>query len=250
MTGAPCLPGHPGLGQFNRLTRHFDLGEPPFFGQIFCRMPITIARRKIHPAINPGRVFAQGLLDDTHRLDKIAPVHRAQHAQATDAVTDRNLIRSLLLILGLHQLVDGQSRFGQALLDPGERQGQGRATAFQPARQLSDKSAGHRRIRVRHVGNHQNQAFCIIFRRLGHQVGPPAGHAALNPARSNQYRNPAQVLDHRQPQHDRNRPQFANFQGRDGLIGGNKAAERFVINPSIAMRHGFQRNVVNPWPAG
>ena len=90
---------------------------------------------------------------------------------------------------------------------------------------------------------------------LDHPVRPELGQTALFPASGDADPDPAQILDDGQTQHDGDRPQLAEAQVGDGLVGGDEAAQRFRINPSVAMRHGFQGNVVHArmadrWPAG
>ena len=46
------------------------------------------------------------------------------------------VVGGLLLALPLDQLLDGQTGLGEPLLDPGERQGQGRALSLQPPRKF------------------------------------------------------------------------------------------------------------------
>ena len=104
-------------------------------------MAVAVAGGKIHPAIDAFRIFPQGLLDDAQGLDDLGPVRRAQIPQAADAVADGDLNGGLLLVLRLHQLRYSQARFGEALLDPGQRQAQGGAVALQ---------AGIRAYRVLH----------------------------------------------------------------------------------------------------
>jgi hypothetical protein len=41
-------------------------------------MPVTVASGEIHVAINPLGVLAKLQLDDAHRLDELAPIHRAE----------------------------------------------------------------------------------------------------------------------------------------------------------------------------
>ena len=107
---------------------------------------VAVARGEIHRARRRRRILAQRLLDDAHRLDELAPVHRAEEAQAADAVADRDLVGGLLLGLRLHQLLDRQARLGEPLLDPGERQRQrrrsGPAGGARAPRRTSSSSAG------------------------------------------------------------------------------------------------------------
>ncbi len=95
-------------------------------------VPVPVARRKVHRAVDAGRIFPQLVLDDTHRFDELAPVERAQQAQAADRVADRHLSACLFLRLHLHELVDREPRLGQPLLDPREWQRQCGALPLQP----------------------------------------------------------------------------------------------------------------------
>ena len=77
---------------------------------------------------NPSRhklpgILTQSLFDNTHRLDKLTPVHRCQESETADAVAYGNLIGGLLLVLRLHQLVNRKAGVGELLFDPGKRQG-------------------------------------------------------------------------------------------------------------------------------
>ncbi len=117
---------------------------------------------------------------------------------------------------------------------------------MQAARQFRDERRRHRRFRVRHVGDHQNQILRILTRDFRQRFRPANGQIAFLSARRDSHRNPAQVLDQRQAQHDRNRPQLTQAQGRHGLIGGDEAAQAVRVDASIAMRDGFQRDVVYP----
>ena len=119
-----------GARQFDRLTSHLALLQSAIFCDRFDCMAVAVAGGKIHPAIDAFRIFPQSLLDNAQGLDKLAPIQRAKHPQAADAVADGDLNGGLLLVLRLHQLRDSQARFGEALLDPGQRQGQGGAVAL------------------------------------------------------------------------------------------------------------------------
>ena len=107
--------------------------------QALDHMAVVVAGGKVHGAVHRGRVFAQGLLDDAHALDKLAPVGGREQAQAADAVADRHLVGRLLLGFQLDQVLDAQARFRQQLFDPGQRQGQRGALALQAPSQFGDE---------------------------------------------------------------------------------------------------------------
>ena len=66
------------LRQLDGFSRHFDFRERTVTGEGFNDVAITIARRKIHLAVNIGRLAAQRLLDQTERFDEFLPIDRAQ----------------------------------------------------------------------------------------------------------------------------------------------------------------------------
>src|ERR1039457_7213209 len=99
-------------------------------------MAVAIAGEEIHVAVHPSRIKEQRLLDLAGRLDKLAPVQRAQQAQAIDSMTDGDLVRGLILALDLDQLLDGKSLVREPLLKPGPRQVHRRALAGQALGEL------------------------------------------------------------------------------------------------------------------
>ena len=58
-------------------------------------------------------------------------------------------------------------------------------------------------------------------------------------------RDATQVLDQREPQHDRNRPQLAQQQRLDRLVGGNEAHQRAATDRAVAVRDELQREVID-----
>ncbi len=208
-------------------------------------MPVAVTGREVHTAIRVWRVLAQRLLDAAHGLDEYAPVHRAQRAQAPDRVADRNLVCRLLLGFRLHQLFDRQARFGESLLDPGQRQRQGETVILEAAHELGDERAHHRRIRARHVGDHEYQALGIAFRDGRHLVRPALRLDRVQAGGRDPGADTAQVLDQRQPQHDRNRPELAQRELRDGLVGRDEARERARVDAAVTVGYRLERDVVH-----
>ena len=133
--------------------------------------------------------------------------------------------------LRLHQLLDRQPVLGESLLDPGQRQCQRRALALQAARELRHERARHRRVRTRHVGDHQDQALRILLRDLQHPVGPRIGQVAIDRRRRERDAHATQVLDQRQPQHDRDGPQLAQLERCHRLVGRDEARQALPHRP-------------------
>ena len=59
--------------------------------------------------------------------------------EAADRVADRDLVGRLLLRFGADQLLDRPAGLGETLLDPGERQREGRTTSLQAACKFGDE---------------------------------------------------------------------------------------------------------------
>jgi hypothetical protein len=66
---------------------------------------------------------------------------------------------------------------------------------------------------------------------------------------------PAQVLDQDNAQRDRNRPQLADRQRLDALIGGDKAAQDVGVEVAVSMGdkgpgHPENARIASEWPVG
>ena len=116
---------------------------------------------------------------------------------------------------------------------------------MQPACQFCNERTARRRLRARHVGDGQHQALGVAFDDVGQAVGPLLGHVAIAPIDDDAGANAAQVLDQCQPEHDRDRPQFTKTQWCDGLVGDDETAQAFLINATVAVRDGVERQVID-----
>ena len=236
--------------QLDGLARNVAFGERAALRDLLDDVPIAVAGREVHPAVEPARIFPQLLLDGAHRLDKLAPVHRTQKAQAADGIADRDLFAGLFLRFHLDQLLDRLARLGKSLLDPREGQGERCAVSLQQARQLGDERTHHRRVRARHVGDHENETLRIVLGDLQHLVGPRRGPAPVDRAPRDPGADTAQVLDQRQPQHDGNGPQLAERQRRHRLVGGHETRQAFGVDPAVPVGDRLEREVVHTRQAG
>ena len=115
---------------------------------------------------------------------------------------------------------------------------------LQTPRQHRHKRVRQRRIRPRHVGNHQNQAFRVFLGGFAHLIGPGVGLIAFDHADRHPRTDAPQILDQRQTQHDRNGPQLAQLEVGGFLVRRYIAIQDFRVHPPVTMRDGFHRNVV------
>ncbi len=238
----------PGLGlvrKLDRLARNLDLGQAAEAREALHHVPVPVARGEIHRRIDRIGILAQLLLHRAHAFDELAPVHRAEEPQAADAVADRHLVGRLALRFRMDELLDGRAGFGEALFDPRERQRKRGALTLQAARELGHERAAHRRVRARHVGHDQDQAFGVFLCHDHHLVGPGLGLAALEHRGCDARAHPAQVLDQRKAQHDRDRPQLAEAQVAGLLVGRDETVEAFGVDAPVAVSDRFERDVVD-----
>jgi len=93
----------------------------------------------------------------------------------------------------------------------------------QAARQLGDKGTG--------IGGSERAMSAIPVsgswdrsRGMDHPIRPGIRPGSAPPSRGNAHPDAAEILDHTQAQHDRDRPQLAR-RSTERLVGGDKAAE-------------------------
>ena len=106
------------LGQLDGAERHVRFGPPAMPGDGLDRMAIAITCGKVHGAVNPRRVGAQGLFDHAQLFDKLPPVRGAEEAKAGNGMTHGHLVGRLVLAFQMHELLNGQTLFGQPLFEP------------------------------------------------------------------------------------------------------------------------------------
>ncbi len=90
------MPCRPGSRQLDGMARHGLLGHPAGLRDLLDHVAVAVTTGKIHSGVGLTRIRAQGRFDQAHALDELAPVHGAEQAQTADAITDGDLIGSLL----------------------------------------------------------------------------------------------------------------------------------------------------------
>ncbi len=147
-------------------------------------------------------------------------------------------------------MLDRLVRLGQPLLDPGQGKRQGRTLPLQPPDEFRYERRRHRGFGARHVGNHQNEALGILSCNLYDLIRPGVGKVTVHPAGGDVHPDAAKILDQRQPQHDRDGPQFSQLEIGDRLVGCDETPETLGIDPAISVGDRLQGDVINPRKAG
>ena len=246
---APLLPGTV-RGQLDGALRDLRFRELAVPGQELDRMAIAIAGRKIHLAVNVGRVGAQGRLDQAQGLHELLPVHGAQETQTGNAVADGNLVGRLVLTLQMDQLFDGQPLFHEPLFEPAAREMQHRTVPRQTLAKFRHERTGEGQIGFRHVRHHHHEVGRVLLRHVLQAIHPQVRQIAILPGDGQPGGDALEVFNQPQPQHDGNGPQLAQFQGCHRLVGGDEGAERSRINLRIHVRDQFEHDVVNARQSG
>ncbi len=237
-------------GQLQRDGGNPFLGDAAAAGDLLHHVAIGIAGAEVHLRVDGHGVFAEPLLDHAHVFDKGAPIHGGQEAQAADAVADGHLVGGLLLPLGGHQFFDTLPGCRCPLFQPGDGHGPRAAATLQRTGQLGDECAGQRRLGARHVRHHQDHIGGGVGGRTVEIISPLRGQAPVFSIAHHPRGHAPQVLQQCQAQHDGNGPQFAQAQRREGLIGGDEAAQRIAVDASIAVRDGLHRKLIYTWQPG
>jgi hypothetical protein len=143
-------------------------------------------------------------------------------------------------------VLDRLAVLGEPLLEPRDREHQRGPLPLQPAGELGDERVGQRRVRLDHLGEHEDHAG---RRRRGgreHALDPAGGALAVTPPGGDAGGDAAQVLDEREAQHDRDGPQLAERQRLDRLVGRDERPEALAVDPAVRVRDELERDVVDP----
>ena len=187
--------------------------------------------KSIRP-VRPRRIVAQDLFDQADALEKQRPVCRRQQPHAADDVADPDLVRRLAIVLAPDHLV---RRILLGLERPMQRfpRGRGRRGLIaEPLQELDDERcleapglpAGFAKRTTDHLLG------------LGHRIGEDQTPAARRLATAVRFDDvaceDAQFLHQREPQHDGDRPDFADRERGAALIRDDKADQRLEIEPA------------------
>ena len=160
-------------------------------------------------------------------------------------MSDRDLVRRLILALQLDQLLDRQALLRQPLLQPAAREGQHRILLGQALTEFRHERTRHGRIGFRQIGHHHDEMAGVGFKLVLQAVHPLAGEVPVLACDGQAADHPLQIFNQAEPQHHGNGPEFAQLQGGGGLIGGDEGAQRLRLDLRVDMRDQLQDDVVH-----
>src|SRR5262245_23150810 len=119
------------------------------------------------------------MFDRTERLDEFLPINATKQAQTDNAVTNRDLVGSLILTLLIKQLFDGEALFAQSLFEPAPRQMKRGIETGKTRAKFRHERARQRGIRLGHFGDDNDQTRRSYFCDLMQTQNPLVGDVAL-----------------------------------------------------------------------
>ena len=189
-------------GRINRALSNLDFGVPRTSRKFFDRVPVAIARGKVHRGKVAGG--AQHGIDRAHALEKIRPVNRRQQAHARDHVADGNVHRALPLMHLTDDLVCRGSLRRQPLVQPPQRRRHLGILIAQALNHLHRE--GRRQRRLIQILEHCLGRLRVAAVRSQQPVRQQVGMAAFRTAVAHLFSQAPQVFDQHDPKRNRDRP--------------------------------------------
>jgi hypothetical protein len=224
----------PGLaGQRHRLVRHVQFRPRRTTGQLLDGLPVLVARGEIHGSESGSR--SEGLVHQTHALEKLRPADGRHPPHAGDDVPDGDVRRGLSLMHLTHDFALGSPLGGQGLVQPVEGRCDRQRLVTEPLQQLHGERTGQG------GGAKTAQHIVRALRRSAAQAQQTIRHliCACAPlaGADDKLRQPSQVLQEGDAKVDRDCPEFTDAEGLDALVCPNESLERLHVEPTVGMGH-------------
>ncbi len=194
-------------------------------------MAVEVTRREIHR--REVAVRRQRDIDQADALEELGPVDGRHLAHAGDDVAHGDVHRALFLVFLAHDLVGGRPLRRQAVVEPAQHRRHRGVLIAQALHQLDRKGAGHDRLRELAQGRVEQRGGgdAVGENAIGEGIGGLAGGATAHDPLG----GAAQVLDQHDAQRDRHRPELADGQRLDALVGVHEARQGLGIEAAVGM---------------
>ena len=237
----PDLSGRLARGRvLGRAASDLLLGEPAALRELLDAVAVAVARREIH--VRDVRPAAQLALDQAHALEEVPPVDGREQPHARDDVAHRDVERRLLPVLGRDQLVAVHARARDPFLDPAQRRNLLRIVIAKALDELNHECRLQPIVRGETDG-----ALALRIRLLDEdRVGERIRGLLLGAAHDDRLGETPQVLREHQAQRDGERPQLADRERLDVLIGRDEASQRLDVDPAVRVLDVGPGDAVDP----
>ena len=238
----PARVPHPGAFRVERRRpRDVELGPTRAARELFDRVAIAVAGREVHRAVARGR--PEDAVDEADALEELRPVERRHQGHAQDHVAHRHVGGGLPLVLDPNDLVGRRPLGGQTLIQPQERGGDGRILIAQALDEL-DGERGHERALAEPL-QPDRRRINRVAADAEHVVREGVGLLARGAPPHDRLRHAAEILDEHDPDRDRDRPELADRERLDTLVGVDEAAQRLGVQAAVGVRHERPRQAVD-----
>ncbi len=233
---AAVLAGWPGrsregFGRGHGRIGHLGLGQGAAARQLLDGAAVEIAGGKIHLLKAAARL--EHVVDQAEALEQLRPVDIRNQPHAGDDVADRDAGGDLPLVLIADHGVGGGALASELLVQPGQRRGYAGILVAQSMHELNQEAVGilggpmGRQDDIGRLGG--------LARGAQQAIGDGVGLLASGPAVDDPLGDAPQVFDQHDAQGDGHRPQLADGQRLDLLIGAQIAAQHFGIEQAVGV---------------
>ncbi len=211
--------------------RHLDLRPTRTPREHLDPGPVLVPGREIH-----GGESGNGAQDFVHEADALeepGPVDGGYPSHAGDDVPDGDVGRGLRLVLLGHHLVGRGALRSQMLVEPGQDRHDGEILAAKPLDELYGERAGQGGVAQASqdaVGTLDRPA-AEAHQAIRRLIGPGPLLAGVD----DQLRQASKVLHERHAKVDGDRPEFADGQRLDTLVGKDESPDCLHLEPAVGM---------------
>ena len=212
--------------------RHLQLVVAASPGELLDGVSIPVPRREVH--LGHAGPVAESLVNQADAFEEIGPVGRRQEAHARDDVANRRVVGDLLLVLLAHDLLGRGSVLLESAVEPLERGRDRRVLLAQALDELDGEG-----LRERRALQHREDRAPLGLGDAGRaeqSVGDPVRSVPRGPPRRDPLREPPEILDEDQSQRDRQRPELADRERLDPLVGPHESPEGLELDPAVGVR--------------
>ena len=210
-------------GALDRLQREQELAVAGRRGELLDRVAIAVAAAEVHSRVDGRGIALQHLLDQADAFEELAPVEGANQPEAADEIGDARLLRGFVLSLGADRVFDRLAARRERAF---ELVVQSRRDGAEPPRALQQP----RDEGVMRPGRPFAEWLGMRFGCRGNAIGGAPMRACLRQHITAR----AQVLEQRELQHARPRPELAHRQRRHRLKGADEALQPLRVEPAGA----------------
>ena len=227
-----------------RVLRHFNFREARALGHALDHVPVLVARRETHAAVEARRVLAEHAIHRALALDEDLPVTQPDRPQARDAVRHHQRGQREPFGSALRRVVGRQPLIGDPPLEPEQRREPARR---QPELLQEPRDEGRReRLPLAHERRkHVLERVGVLLALRLDARRPYVRRFHFAQAVHRAQRHPPHALDEPEPQHRRDRPELADRERRALLVRRHEEVDVIQRDATFGVRDQRGRYLVH-----